>query len=82
MEFLFPNISVLRTPKEKECIQAVPYASIVGNLMYVVLYTRLDIYFVVGMVSRYQSKIGLEHWAIVKHILKCLRRMIDYMLVF
>ena len=54
MEFLFPSISVLRTPKEKECIQAVPYASIVGNLMYVVLYTRLDIYFVVGMVSRYQ----------------------------
>ncbi|KAL6345535.1 hypothetical protein AAG906_017260 [Vitis piasezkii] len=38
-----------KTPKEKECMQAIPYASVVGSLMYVMLCTRLDICFVVGM---------------------------------
>ena len=49
--------------------------------MYVILCTRPDIYFVVGMVSIYQSDPGEEHWLTVKHILKYLRRMRDYMLV-
>ena len=46
------------------------------------LCTRLDIYFVVGMVSRYQSNPGPEHWTSVKHILKYLRRTKDYMLMY
>ena len=32
--------------------------------------------------SRYQSNLGREHWTVVKHILKYLRRMRDYMLVY
>ena len=42
-----------KTPKEKECMQEIPYASVVGSLMYVMLCTRLDICFVVGMVGIY-----------------------------
>ena len=34
------------------------------------------------MVSRYQSNPGKEHWTVVKHILKYIRRMRDYMLVY
>ena len=34
------------------------------------------------MVSRYQSNPGPKHWQSVKHILKYLRRMRDYMLVY
>ena len=34
------------------------------------------------MVSRYQSNPSIEHWTTVKHILKYLRRMRDYMLVY
>ena len=45
------------------------------------LYTRLNIYFAVGMVSKYQlNQISLNLMG-VKHILKYLRRMRDYMLV-
>ena len=62
-------------------MQSVPYASTVGSLMYVMLYTRLDICFEVGMVSRYQSSPGPEHWTTVKHILKYLRRMKEYVLM-
>ena len=34
------------------------------------------------MVSKYQSNPGMEHWMMVKHILKYLQRMRDYMLVY
>ena len=60
---------------------SIPYASIVGSLMYVMLCTRPDICFKVGMVSRYQSNLGLEHWTIIKHILNYLRRTRDYVFV-
>ena len=62
-------------------MQSVPYAFIVGSLMYAMLCTKLDICFEVGMVSRYQSNLGLEHWTVVKHILKYLRRIKDYVFV-
>ena len=35
------------------CIKAVSYAFAMGNLKYVMLYARLDICLVVGIVSRY-----------------------------
>ncbi|RVW44911.1 Retrovirus-related Pol polyprotein from transposon TNT 1-94 [Vitis vinifera] len=35
-----------------------------------------------GVVSRYQSNPGLDHWVAVKHILKYLRRTRNYMLVY
>ena len=39
----------------------IPYALVVGSLIYVMFCTRLDIYYVVGIVSRYQSNLGLDH---------------------
>ena len=70
------------TTKEKECIKTVPYALAVGSLMYVTLCTKPDVCYSVGIVSRYQSNPGREHWTAVKHILKYLRRIRDYMLVY
>ena len=63
-------------------MRVISYASAVESLMYVMLCTRLDIRFAVGMVSRYQSDPGEEHWLAVKHILKYLRRTNDYILVY
>ena len=63
-------------------MRGIPYASVVGSLMYAILCTGPDICFAVGMVSRYQSEPGEEHWIAVKHILKYLRRTMDYMLVY
>ena len=60
----------------------IPYASAVGSLMYAMLCTRPDICYAVGVVSRYQSDPGEQHWIAVKHILKYLRRTRDYMLVY
>ena len=50
--------------------------------MYAMLCTRPDICFIVGMVSRYQSNPGREHWTAIKHIIKYLKRTRDYMLVY
>ena len=50
--------------------------------MYAMLCTKLDICYLVGMVSRHQSNRGLKHWQVVKHILKYLRRTRDYMLFY
>ncbi|KAA0025897.1 gag/pol protein [Cucumis melo var. makuwa] len=63
-------------------MRKIPYASTVGSLMYAMLCTRPDICFSVGMVSRYQSNPGHDHWTTVKNILKYLRRTKDYMLVY
>ena len=50
--------------------------------MYAMLCTKRDICYAVGVVSRFQSNPGPEHWIAVKHILKYLRRTRDYMLVY
>ena len=59
--------------KEKEEMRKVPYASAVGSLMYVMVCMRLDIAHVVGVVSRFLSNPGKEHWAAMKWILRYLR---------
>ena len=50
-----------RTEAEIERMRGIPYASAVGSLMYAMLCTSPDIYFPVGMVSRYQYDPGEEH---------------------
>ena len=50
-----------KTPVEIERMRGIPYASVVESLIFAMLYIRPDIYFVVGMVSRYQSDPGEEH---------------------
>ncbi|XP_075073913.1 secreted RxLR effector protein 161-like [Nicotiana tabacum] len=63
-------------------MKVVPYASAVGSLMYAMLYTRPDICFAVGVVSRFQSNPGRKHWTMIEHIIKYLKRTRDYMLVY
>ena len=57
-----------------------PFAISIGSL-YAMLYARLNIYFAVGMVSKYQLNLRSLNLVGVKHILIYLRRMRDYMLV-
>ncbi|KAF5945758.1 hypothetical protein HYC85_015986 [Camellia sinensis] len=59
--------------KDKEEMQKVPYASVVGSLMYAMVCTRPNIAHIVGVVSRFLSNPGKEHWAAIKWILRYLR---------
>ena len=51
----------------------VPYLLVVGSLMYAMVCTRPDIAQAVGVVSRYMSNLGWEHWQAVKWILRYLK---------
>ena len=66
---------------EKERMNIIPYASIVGSLMYAQTCTRPDISFVVGMLGRYQSNPGIEHWKAAKKVMRYLQGTKDHMLV-
>ena len=52
--------------KEKGEMQKIPYASAVGSLMYAMVCTRPDIAHAVGIISRFLSNPGKEHWTAVK----------------
>ena len=67
---------------EREQMKNIPYASAIGSLMYAQVYTRLDIAFVVGMLGRYQSDPGLDHWRAAKKVMRYLQGTKDYMLMY
>ncbi|KAK4406656.1 Retrovirus-related Pol polyprotein from transposon TNT 1-94 [Sesamum angolense] len=87
--FHMHNVNPIDTPMDKSCVLSkefcpiteeekkrmtkIPYASAVGSLMYAMMCTRLDLCFAVGMVSRYQSNPGPDHWVAVKRILRYLK---------
>ena len=48
----------LKTEEKRDHMSKVPYALAIGNLMYVMVCTRLDIAHVVGVVSRFMSSLG------------------------
>ncbi|XP_039135092.1 secreted RxLR effector protein 161-like [Dioscorea cayenensis subsp. rotundata] len=63
-------------------MKSVPYASAIGSLMYAQVCTRPDIDFVVGLLGRYLSNPGKDHWTAVKNILRYLKGTKDYMLTY
>ena len=48
----------LKTEEKRDHMSKVPYALAIGSLMYVMVCTRLDIAHVVGVVSRFMSRLG------------------------
>eukprot|EP00253_Pinus_taeda_P030374 PITA_30374 len=71
-----------KTQEEEEDMSRVPYASAVGSLIYAMVYTRPDIAHAVGVLSRFMSKPGKEHWTAVKRVFKYLRGTSDYGLCY
>ena len=63
-------------------MKKIPYASVVRSLMYAQVYTRLDIAFVVGMLGRYQSNLGLDHWRVAKKVMRYLQGTKYYKLTY
>jgi len=62
-----------KTEDEMACMDKVPYASAIGSLMYAMICTRPDIAHAVGVVSRFMSNPGKEHWEAVKWIFRYLK---------
>jgi hypothetical protein len=60
----------------------VVHVSAVGSLMYAMVCTRPNIAHVVGVLSKYMSKLGKEHWIAVKRVFKYLRGTTSYGLCY
>jgi len=71
-----------KTQEEKEDISHVPYASAVGSLLYAMVCIRPDIAHVVGVLSKFMSKLGKENWIVVKRVFRYLRGTSDYGLCY
>ena len=71
-----------KTEEEMVHMSKVPYASVVGSLMYAMVYTRPDVAHAVGVVSRYMNNPGKEHWIAVKWILRYLKGTTNQELCF
>lgn len=70
------NLSKKMCPQDKVEIgemRNVPYAQVVGSLLYVMTSTRHDICLTVKLVSRYQSNSRIIHWQAVKQIFRYLQ---------
>jgi hypothetical protein len=63
-------------------MKAVLYASAVGSLQYVLVCTRPDLAFVIGILGRYQSNLGIEHWRMIKKALRYVQGTKGLMLTY
>ena len=59
--------------KDMKEMSKVPYAFVVGSLMYVMVCTRPCITHAIRVVSRFLTNHGNDHWEVVKWILRYLR---------
>ena len=55
-----------QSPKEEKEISPVPYASVVGSLIYVIICTMPDLTYAVSTVNQFMSNPGKQHWEAVK----------------
>ena len=55
-----------KTQEEEEDMSHVTYVSAVGNLLYEIIYIRPNIAHALGVLSRFMSNPGKEHWTTVK----------------
>ena len=70
----------MSTEAEIAEMSRIPYASIVGSIMYAMTCTHSDVACALSMVNRYQSNPGKAHWTVVKNIVKYLRKTKDWVL--
>eukprot|EP00253_Pinus_taeda_P031688 PITA_31688 len=71
-----------KTQEEEEDMSRVPFAGAVSSLMYAMVYTRPYIAHAVGVLSRFMSKLGKEHWTTMKGVFRYLCDTSDYGLCY
>ena len=79
------NLSLSQCPHsdfEKAQMKNVPYASALGSIMYAQVCIRPDIAFAIGLLGIYQSNPGHDHWVAAKKVMRYLKRIKDYMMMF
>lgn len=82
-EFKLTKDQSPKTVKVEEKMKIIPYASVVGSLIYAMICVRLDISHAVGVVSRFMSNHGEElALKVVKWIMRYLQNSLNVGLCF
>ena len=81
-EDLFHELQCPKNDLEKKQMDKIPYAYAVGSIMYAQVYTRPNIAYVVGLLGRYQSNPSIDHWKVVKKVLRYLQETKYYILTY
>ncbi|CCA67899.1 hypothetical protein PIIN_01770 [Serendipita indica DSM 11827] len=71
-----------KTAEQKERMKSIPYREAVGRLLYLSIATRPDISYAVGVLCRYNSNPGEQHWNAAKHVLRYLKGSQDLKLIY
>lgn len=67
---------------EQEQMKNIPHASIIGSLKYAQVCIQPDIAYVVGMLGRYKSNLGVDHQKATKKVMRSLQGTKDYMFMY
>ncbi|XP_031262813.1 secreted RxLR effector protein 161-like [Pistacia vera] len=51
-------------------MEKVPYANVIGSVMYAMISTRPDLSFTMSLLSRFISNPGTKHWSALKWVLR------------
>ncbi|KAH9781301.1 hypothetical protein KPL71_008412 [Citrus sinensis] len=70
------------TDEEISEMTKVPYANVIGCMMYAIVLTRPDLTHALSVVSRFMATPGKEHWKAVKWVLRYLKGTQEYGLVY
>ena len=62
------------TAEDKERMKVIPYASALGSIKYAMLCTKPVVYLAMSLARGYDSDPGVDHWTMVKIILRYLKR--------
>ena len=79
------KLSVRQKPqneREKQEINQIPYANIVGSIMYAMISTRPDLAQAISVTSRFMAEHGKEHWLALRWTLRYLKGAGDYGILF
>nr|GEY81757.1 hypothetical protein [Tanacetum cinerariifolium] len=55
-------------PNKGQAVSQLEYSRVIGCLMYAMTYTRPDIAFALGKLSRYTSNPGTQHWQAIQRL--------------
>ena len=70
------------TDQEREDMIGVPYANVVGSVMYMMLCTRPDLAHSISVLSRFMADPGRDHWEALKWLLRYIKGSINEGLVY
>ena len=66
------------TPENRKRMKVIPYASAIGSIKYAMLCTKPIVYLAMSLARGYNSDRGVDHWMVVKIILRTKEMFLGY----